>query len=346
MSKIILTADLHAGVRSDLDVFLKTFEHFFTKFLPSIIEKHGCQNGHLFILGDVFDNRNNINVKTKNYVLDSFNKITQKYPKLKIYILLGNHDIYYRNTRKITSLKMLENISNIQLIDEVTRLDIGGRSFVLCPWITQIEEQKDIFFKRADVCLGHFEINGFQMVEGYVESNGLHQSKFNNNFKLTFSGHFHLRAENKNITYVGNPWQTKWSDYGNDKGVYILDLDKMKKTFEPYNAIRFEKVFLSKLKKKQQNLKEVVPNNFVSLVVDDNISSKHLDKLNFLISSLKPYYFTISESPKNYDGVEISEESTSPIEYLIDFVKEMKLSNNIDKDKLTKKINELYELMV
>lgn len=340
-SKCLLIADPHAGVKSDSDLFLNLFKDFFENFVPEQITKHGVDT--IFILGDLFDNRNNLGVKTLNIVYSAFNTLVSKHPSIKIYILLGNHDIYYRNKRDIHSLAILDGFEQITIIDEPTHLNLSNRNIELTPWLTDIEEINKVFQHKADIAMGHYEINGFEMVPGIKEHDGITPNRFRDNFKLTFSGHFHLRNDSKDIIYVGNPYQTKWSDYGNDKGMYLLDLETLNYTFIEYeSAPKFKKIFLSQVKKQLVDLKKEVPNNFVSLILDEEIKPAELDKLNYLISSFIPSSFIVTDIEKNFGAVSIEDISSNPMDFLYSYITAKEFNSNIDKNILTKKIDLLY----
>ena len=38
-----------------------------------------------------------------------------------------------------------------------------------------------------------------------------------------FSGHYHTPSQNKNIVYVGTPYQLTWNDYGDEKRFFVID---------------------------------------------------------------------------------------------------------------------------
>ena len=59
MSKILLAADLHAGVKSDSQMFLDLFVDFFEDFIVKQVEENDIKS--VFLLGDLFENRNNVN---------------------------------------------------------------------------------------------------------------------------------------------------------------------------------------------------------------------------------------------------------------------------------------------
>lgn len=65
----------------------------------------------IFVLGDVFDSRQSINTQTLNHVIRNFKKLRDEIG-IPIYILCGNHDIYFKSTTDISSLVVLESIVN------------------------------------------------------------------------------------------------------------------------------------------------------------------------------------------------------------------------------------------
>lgn len=335
----ILLADLHAGVKSDSEIFLSSFKNIFEKFIPEIIETKQLNNPTIFILGDLFNDRNYLSSKTINVVLDVFEKC-----KLDMKILLGNHDIFYKNHRDINSLKILQDkFSNIKIISDITKLTINDRKVVLSPWLVNGEETRELFSEKADLCFTHAEINGFEVVSGHRESNGLGQNLFEDNFKLTFSGHFHIRNQIGSITYLGNPYQLNWGDAGLSKGAYLLDFETLKYEFiENKYAPKFQKIYLSKIKERQVNLKADIPGNFVKLILDSDLTSSELDKLNYLISSLNPLSFEIADGEKIFGEVILSDSSTTPVEYLDEYIETVEFHKDIDKMILKSKITELY----
>ena len=50
-------------------------------------------------------------------------------------------------------------------------------------------------------------------------------------FKRVFSGHYHMKSKKDNVTYLGNPYQLYWNDYGCKRGFHVFDTDTLKTTF-------------------------------------------------------------------------------------------------------------------
>ena len=144
MSKALITSDWHIGVRGDSDTYHDIFLDWLHNFLIPTIEEEKVD--YLFILADFFNNRNAINTKTINVAIDAMESIVDKFPKLKILLITGNHDIYYKNTRDISSLRMFDNIHpNFEIVKDIKRFTVDGKSLVMCPWIINSDESKKLF---------------------------------------------------------------------------------------------------------------------------------------------------------------------------------------------------------
>ena len=86
-------------------------------------------------MGDAFDNRKNIDYWSldwaKEHVYDKFEKLG-----VKVWQLVGNHDVYYKNTNKINSIDaLLEHYDNIIPISKPDTYDINGFKAMMLPWI-------------------------------------------------------------------------------------------------------------------------------------------------------------------------------------------------------------------
>ena len=228
MTKIALITDLHLGYKENT-IQSKYMYEYLQWFFEDLKNKNISQ---IFILGDIFDNRENINFLTiKNTIQNLIDPIMEG--GFKAYVAAGNHDCFYKNTNDIYSVELLFSRMNnfdkhfILAKNECKNIIIDNVSILLTPWINSqnydcvMNEIKD---SNADYLMGHFEINGFTMVKGIKCSNGIKQDIFNK-FKKVFSGHFHLRESKGNITYIGTPYEKDWNDHCSPKGYTILDLE-------------------------------------------------------------------------------------------------------------------------
>lgn len=228
--KIAVIADTHAGARNDSPKFDAYFKKFFDEeFFPRIRKE---QIKHIIHLGDVFDRRKYINFQSLYNVTEYFFEQLVKHG-ITMYVVAGNHDVYYKNTNAVNSLRLLLSqyiqSSIIVLVDTAPELiRLGSQDFHFIPWITTDNEQEIAEFirtaKPSDVCIGHFELDGFQMFQGIRNEGGMNRSLLNT-YKRVFTGHFHTRSHEDNIFYLGSPYEYTWSDYDDPRGFHIFNTD-------------------------------------------------------------------------------------------------------------------------
>ena len=96
---------------------------------------------------------------------------------IDLHMLVGNHDIYYKNTSQVNSLTELigDKHKNIHIYEDATEVEFDGLPILFMPWINQTNEiyaEGMIEETKADICMGHLEINGFQMNKSVIHSHG------------------------------------------------------------------------------------------------------------------------------------------------------------------------------
>jgi hypothetical protein len=93
---------------------------------------------------------------------------------------------------------------------------------------------------KSKVCVGHFEINGFEFYRGIPHLNGEYDSKLFKNYDLVISGHFHTKSNKRNIHYIGTPYQLTWADYDDPRGFHIFDTETLELEFieNPYTIFK------------------------------------------------------------------------------------------------------------
>ena len=143
----------------------------------------------------------------------------------KVYVIMGNHDLFYREKREINSMEFIRNIPNIHLVNEwIVEDDVA-----IIPWIVG-DEYKKIEKMQQKYVFGHFELPYFKM-NAMVEMpdvGGIKTEHFAN-CGMVFTGHFHKRQMNENVTYMGNAFPHNYADAWDDKrGMMILDKENNK----------------------------------------------------------------------------------------------------------------------
>ena len=228
--KILLITDQHFGVRNDNQHFINHYAKFYGKEVIPFIKASGIKE--IISLGDTFDRRRYINFMS----LDSAKEMWfDQLPKLGCNhtMLIGNHDIYYKNTLKVNAPHEILGEYNFDVIDKPTTKSYDGTDILLLPWICD-DNKSEVFEavqrSKAPVCMGHLELNGFEAHPGHVMESGMDKTFFNK-FKRVFSGHYHQKSTKGNISYLGNPYQLYWNDYGCKRGFHVFDTTTLKTTF-------------------------------------------------------------------------------------------------------------------
>jgi DNA repair exonuclease SbcCD nuclease subunit len=143
-----------------------------------------------------------------------------------MYITLGNHDTYYKNTNDINSIQeLLSQYDQFTVIDKPTQLKFDELSIDVVPWITNENLESTVnYIEQSDSVMlcGHLEIIGFQVMSGVKHLHGLTPKMFNK-FEMVLSGHFHIKQSEANIYYLGSQYQMNFGDVSSKKGFHILD---------------------------------------------------------------------------------------------------------------------------
>jgi len=287
IDKIYMLTDLHFGVRSNSEEWLDIQkDYFYNFFINDVLSKsiHHHRDA-LIILGDIFDNRQYINILVMHEVIKLFEKLAEIFKK-GVYIIIGNHDIWAKNSNDITSVDCLKHIPGINIIKETTILNTNhGISLTLMPWQKDEEMEKEtlaslseIVNNRTKYLLCHSEVRGVSLNQYSKQEKGIEVDAFKD-FKKVYSGHIHYSQKKKNIHFLGNPYEMTRSDIDNKKGIVILNLADEKEEFiENTYSPRFKKFFLKDiLDITLDDFKLKIKNSFV----DINIPSSVVAKYNF-----------------------------------------------------------------
>lgn len=223
--KIAILGDTHFGMRNDSVVFNELAKKFYIEVFFPYLKENRIQT--VVQLGDLFDRRKYINFNTlasaKEYFFDP---LAQN--NIHLYTLIGNHDIFFRNTLKVNSPQLLlADYRNVHIIDQPVMLDFDNFYVDVIPWICE-ENEKEVseFIKNSKnpFCFGHLELQGFEMDRGNFCHEGMDASIFSR-YQQVISGHFHHRSEKGNILYTGVPYQMTWADWNDPKGFHVFDTE-------------------------------------------------------------------------------------------------------------------------
>tara|TARA_B100000131_G_scaffold99998_1_gene97103 strand:+ start:833 stop:1864 length:1032 start_codon:yes stop_codon:yes gene_type:complete len=265
--KVLLITDQHFGVRNDNQHFINHYRKYYSKVVIPFIKAYGITE--IIDLGDTFDKRKSVNFMSleaaKEMWFDPLKEIG-----CKMTALVGNHDIYYKNTLRINAPNELLGDYDIDVIDRPTTRNYDGTDVLFLPWICDEnyeESLRSISESTAPVCMGHLELNGFEAHPGHVMHMGMDINPFDK-FDRVFSGHYHMKSTKKNISYLGNPYQLYWNDYGCKRGFHVFDTETLKTTFyrNPYSM--FYKLYYDNGVRNEVHPSDL-EGTFVKLIVED-----------------------------------------------------------------------------
>ena len=240
--KLGMITDIHFGVRNGSKFFLDNYERFFSEvFFPTLIERN---IDTLLILGDTWEYRTKLDivamVRTFRMFFDRLEELG-----IKVYMIYGNHDVAYKNTNDYNSIDFLGKMySNIHVIRTHETRYFDGTPISFLSWVNNSNLEESLrFIQEAPptILCGHFEIKSFEMYKGQVCDHGFDKSIFNR-YDQVFSGHFHTVSTDGRIFYITNPFQTNWSDFGQDKGFRIFDTTSRDLEFIPNPFDVYDKI--------------------------------------------------------------------------------------------------------
>lgn len=345
--KVVLLGDTHFGMRNDSIHFHKHLQQFYKEFFFPTLRSRGIK--HIIQVGDLFDRRKFINFQTLQLCRDYFFEQLKK-DGITMVTILGNHDVYFRNTNEVNSPRLLLNEYN-RNIDIVTRpsklIYMVGQdsklvSLDLIPWICtdNLEETKNFIAEtKNSVCIGHFELSGFNMDKISICKEGM-DAKILKDYKQVYSGHFHSRSRGDNVFYIGTPYEMTWIDHDDPKGFVILDLENqteeiIQNPFNMFYTIEYDdtKMVYSEMAKLDYS---IYTGKFVKVVIRKKTNVYLFDKLIDFINSANPVKLTIVDEFVNPNfGTENFEvdEAQDTLSIFNSYIDELKLDRDVSSIK-------------
>jgi len=341
--KIAIISDTHFGYKNDASFFLEESLSFFENvFFPYLKEN---KIRHVIHMGDLLDRRKYVNFFTLNQIHKRFASFF-KDNDINVYLTIGNHDTYFKNTNAINSIKELFSFyDNFNIIENPTELYLDGLKLGLVPWITKDNEDLCYSFinsTSASILVGHFEINGFEIITGIKHSSGNDEQMFNK-FDKVLSGHFHIRQSRGNIHYLGSQYQMNFGDINCKKGFTVLDtntreLEFIENTRKIFHVLKYDDSTDNEVEKLNP---ESIKNCYIKLVVINKKRQKKFEQYVDYILSNEPQEFTIIEDLDNQqekeDDVDVTQDTLTIIAKEIDNTEQIK-----NKEKVKTIIKDLY----
>ena len=338
--KVAILGDTHFGASNASTIVHDNMRKFYTDFF-AYIDSNDIKT--VLQLGDLFDVRKHINTWSLNFFREVFLKPCIE-RGLRVIVLLGNHDIFYRESLQISSVEeVLTPYSEwFDIIREPTDIIIGDHSFLVVPWVCRENSDqvaKAIEKSKSKFCAGHFEFNGFELFRGQLAKTHYTHDGYKK-FDKVFSGHYHHMSSKDNVLYTGTPYELTWQDCNTTKGFFVLDSDGNIELVENphslYASFQLSKVDLF--------TEDMVREKHVRITVDTALEPKQRDALLDNIYSMKPHSVKLIET--KLDAPETSNVTYAPTttvtDLITDYVDNITVNQSIDKSTLNSILMNLY----
>jgi len=196
---------------------------------------------------------------------------------------------------------------------------------------------------KSPVCMGHLELQGFKVNDYVVMDHGFDISPFKK-FKKVFSGHFHTRSTQDNISYLGNPYEIYWNDCADTRGFHLFDTETLEviPVNNPYRL--FYKIYYKDTDYQLFDAREL-ENKIVKVIVKQKSDTKQFEKFIDKLYATNVAELKIVENfefsgwyDKNESDMYESEDTMSILNRYID-----ESEVNLDKSIVKKMIGEAYQ---
>ena len=288
--------------------------------------------------GDLFQDRNKINVLTYHQTF----KVFKQFPDLNIWLLLGNHDLWYSEKTDISSVIPFGAISYVNVIDKPCTLEVAGINIDFLPFthnpISVLEEN---FQNKSKILVGHIAVDGAllnfnhrtksEVSIEYENDMVLVGKEIFDGYKKVFLGHYHgAQKLNDTVEYIGSTLQLTFNEAYQDKHIIVLDTETLqteyiKNEFSPKHFI------LKPDEIDQYELRD----NFVNVCIDDISQVDVAELRSKLEDKMDGGWHLISDNKMNKDNVLIQKFDLSEGDLLDRYVNAVEC-NDLDKQLLLK----------
>lgn len=341
--KIAIITDTHYGARKGSKLFHDYFEEFYKNIFFPTLDEQGIDT--VVHMGDAFDSRKGIEFKSLDWAKRVvFNPLKER--GIKVHLMVGNHDAYYKNTNEINAINLLlKEYDNVKVYSSATEVELGNLKTLFIPWINeqnQNQTEKLIQKTTCECAMGHLELQGFRVNRQITMDHGM-ESKLFDKFTKVFSGHYHTRSDNGRIFYLGNPYEIYWNDVNDPRGFTIFDTE----TLEHYPVNNPYRIFYNIYYEDQDYQifdTSEYKNKIVKLIVRKKSDTKKFEKF---VDKLYSSGIADLKVVENFDFSSLTEEQSEVFEsedtlsILDRYIQET--DTELDKSNIQSIIREIYQ---
>lgn len=307
-NKVAVFSDIHFGRRNND----KVHNEDCSKFIDFFIETSLKNNVDTFVFtGDWHDNRHSIQLSTLDYSYSNLKKINDT--GIKTFFIPGNHDLFYKERRDVSSVVFAEEFSNIKIIDEIYYKD----EVTFFPWLLKDDYKKiKKYAEKSEYIFGHFEVPTFLMnaKSEMPDINQLKIDDFNDVGQWAFTGHFHKRQAKGKVCYLGNTFPFDFNDnWDDDRGMMIVEWGKPPVFHRWQEAPKFRTLLLSELledmdlyldNKTNIKITQDIDLNYEEMVLIKEIIYEHYSPRKVEIKSLNQQNDVDMESKVSFQSID------------------------------------------
>lgn len=348
--RIWFITDTHLGVRNNSNEWIEIINDYFFKWFIPLVKEHYKPGDILLHLGDWYDSRQSVNLKVLNLGVEVAEELSKVFTD-GIHILIGNHDIWGKNSNDVNSLKSIKWIPGITIHEEPCSVLLGDRRFFLMPWRKDHEAEVECLnaAQKHDYLCCHTDIRGLSFNKFVKIEDGVNIKDLQK-FDRVYSGHIHYSQAVGNVKMLGSPYELTRSDMNNKKGITLLDLKTGKEAFfENTFSPRFQRLtFDDVLEMSIDEATTRFSNNFVDVMIDPRMALKA--PLNIFTDSVtSPRKITFHPHDPNQAGLlsehlqSVDTGNFSVLDFVEAFVDGLEYDDDT-KERLVKSIKKLHSI--
>lgn len=234
-------------------------------------------------------------------------------------MILGNHDLFNKNSTEINSINIFKDIENLVVVDRPIEMLMNSKNVLLVPWLSDLSDFKK---NSYDFLFGHFDVSAKFLIASYAkehskkisssekdisaleidEQNDKHAVEELGNFidlakknGTVFSGHIHQHKEmvvkGRKFIFVGSPYQQNLGDIGCKCGFYVIEKDgrySFNEMSDLPKHVQFKSSKILSIGIDKYDF-SCAKGNIVQKVYDTDISMEDDLNINQKIASFNPY---------------------------------------------------------